>query len=107
MSAASASSAFAGGATGPLTVTATVIARCQLSTVKWILNQDISTTSGSPLNILCPKKITPRVRVNNNSFDRTTSGIQIQFDHHNQTPETSSTTNQAIYGGNLIITVNF
>jgi spore coat protein U-like protein len=107
ISVASASRALAGVASAPLTVTATVIARCQLSTVEGILNQDISTKTGSPLNILCPKQITPWVRVNDNLFDRAKSEIRAQSDHNKQPPTPLPTTNQGIYSDNLIITVNF
>jgi hypothetical protein len=107
MSVACASPSLAGGATAPLTVTATVIASCQLTTVEGILNQDISTTSGSPVNIVCPQKITPWVRVNANSFNGSTGRIRSQSDQHKQTPTSSSTTSEGIYTVNLIITVNF
>ena len=108
MSAACTSVASAGGVTAPLAVTATVITSCKLITVQGVLTQDISSTSGSPLNIVCPKKIIPWVRVNDNLFDRPMSGIRTQSDHNKQTPKTTSTTtNEGIYSGDLIVTVNF
>ena len=92
----SASVALAGGDSAPLTIGATVVARCNLSAVDTTTDRAAATAPDAPLSIKCAQKVTPLVRVNYKSsgFSETIS---------TSLPKTS----EGSYTGNLTVTVNF
>jgi hypothetical protein len=112
--ASSASVALAGGDSAPLTIGATVVARCNLSAVDTTTDRAAATAPDALLSIECAQKVTPLVRVNYNSsgfseteFNPSTSGIRAQSDRISSMSTSLPKTDEGSYTGNLTVTVNF
>ena len=114
ISVSSANLASAAGASAPLSIVATVVANCNLSSVETIVDQDNATASSAPLTILCARGAVPFVRVNYYSsgfagteFNPSTSVTRPYSDRKSSMLPSLPKLSEGSYTGNLTITVNF
>jgi hypothetical protein len=102
ISAASSSLTLAGGASAPLMIGATVVAKCDLSVRETRLNQNNLAKFAASVSVLCPQTISPMVHVSAGSSDRPASQMGLSSGQGNPL-----TIPEGSYSGNMTITVNF
>ena len=108
ISASSANLASAAGASAPLSIVATVVANCNLSSVETIVDQDNATASSAPLTILCARGAVPFVRVNYHSSGFASTSVTRPYsDRKSSMLPSLPKLSEGSYTGNLTITVNF